>query len=101
MSITLSGTVAAKGANLLMQATGDAGPEGLLKFMFSVPGEGGLTFCIGPKLNSAGEGTYLYTVSASTGAPQLALVDAGFFKKNLLAVVNYEAVELPFAVTIE
>jgi hypothetical protein len=103
MSITLNGTVPSSRTPLvIIQANGENGPGGILKFKFSAPQPGAYSFnfCIGPESNPCGSsGAYVVTVPG--GQEMLAVVEAGIFKKNVLVVSQGTAEPLPFSVTIE
>jgi hypothetical protein len=107
MSITLNGTIPPSEPVtpvVIIQANGESGPGGPLKFLFSAPAPtpGGyvLSFCIGPAENPFGSPTsYIVNVPASQG--QLAVVDAGIFKNNVLVVSQGTRDTIPFSVTIE
>ena len=100
MSITCNGVVAPHDSFIVMQPTGESGPGGLLKFMFSAPSAGGgeLIFNIVPGSNPQGPGAY--SVAVAGGTERLAIVDAGIFKNNVLAVFGHSSAPVPFAVTI-
>jgi hypothetical protein len=99
MSMTVTGTVMPNSEFFVLQPTGESGPEGLLKFMFSAPGDQ-LIFSIVPGGNPRGPGAYAVTVPA--GKTMLAIVDASVFKNNVLAVLaESSTAPVPFAVTIE
>jgi hypothetical protein len=103
MSITLNGTVPPSHTPLvIIQANGENGPGGLLKFKFSAPQAGAysMNFCIGPESNPCGTSSD-YVVVVPAGQERLAVVDAGVFKTNVLVVGQGTADALPFSVTIE
>ena len=103
MSITLNGTIPSSRTPLeVIQANGENGPGGILKFKFSAPQAGAysMNFCIGPESNPCGTaGNYVVTVPG--GQEMLAVVEAGIFKRNVLVVSQGTAEALPFSVTIE
>jgi hypothetical protein len=103
MSITLNGIVPSSATPLvIIEANGERGPDGILKFEFSAPEAGAYTmgFCIGPASNPCGESSD-YVVSVPGGQERLAVVEAGVFKTSVLAVGQGTSSDLPFAVTIE
>lgn len=103
MSITLNGTIPPGTAPVvILEANGENGPGGPVKFKFSAPQAGAyaLNFCIGPASNPCGLSTS-YVVVVPAGQERLALVEAGVFKKNVLVVSQGTTTELPFSVTIE
>ncbi|HEY1452427.1 MAG TPA: hypothetical protein VGF57_03100 [Roseiarcus sp.] len=104
MSITLNGTIPGSSSEgvVIIEANGESGPGGILKFKFSAPQAGAYTmaFCIGPASNPCGEASD-YVVSVPAGQERLAVVEAGVFKKSVLVVTQGTADALPFAVTIE
>ena len=59
MSITLNGTIPGSSSAevVIIDANGESGPGGILKFKFSAPQAGAYTFnfCIGPASNPCGE----------------------------------------------
>ena len=104
MSITLNGTIpGSSGAGVvIIEANGESGPGGILKFKFSAPQAGAYSFnfCIGPASNPCGEDSD-YVLSVPGGQERLAVVEAGVFKKSVLVVTQGTAEALPFAVTVE
>jgi len=105
MSITLNGTIPpSKPVTpvVIIQANGESGPGGPLKFLFSAPTTGAyvLSFCIGPAANPCGLPTS-YVVDVPGGQERLAVVDAGIFKNNVLVVAQGTLETLPFSVTID
>ncbi len=104
MSITLNGTIPGSSSEgvVIIEANGEGGPSGILKFKFSAPQAGayGMAFCIGPASNPCGEASD-YVVIVPAGQERLAVVEAGVFKKNVLVVTQPTSEDLPFAVTIE
>jgi hypothetical protein len=103
MSITMKGTIPPGGTPVvIIQANGESGPGGVLKFLFSAPSPGAysLNFCIGPASNPCGlQSSYVVVVPA--GEEKLAVVEAGIFKNNILVVSQGTSVALPFTVVIE
>jgi hypothetical protein len=103
MSITLTGTIPATGKPVvIIEANGEGGPGGILKFKFSAPQSGAydLGFCIGPASNPCGLPTS-YVVNVPGGQERLAVIEAGVFRNNILVVSQGTSTDLPFAVTIE
>ena len=103
MSITLNGTIpSSKTPLVIIQANGESGPGGILKFKFSAPQAGAYTmnFCIGPESNPCGTSSD-YVVTVPGGQERLAVVEAGVFQKSVLVVSQGTAGALPFSVTIE
>jgi hypothetical protein len=105
MSITLNGTVPGTTPPtpvVILEANGEIGPGGPLKFKFSAPTPGAyeLSFCIGPAANPCGLPSS-YVVHVPGGQERLAVVDASIFKNNVLVVGQGTKTPLPFAVTIE
>jgi hypothetical protein len=103
MSITLNGTIPASSSPLvIIEANGEGGPGGILKFKFSAPQAGAYTmnFCIGPASNPCGTSTD-YVVTVPGGQERLAVIEAGVFRKSILVVSQGTSSDLPFAVTIE
>jgi hypothetical protein len=104
MSITLNGTIPGSSPDgvVIIQANGENGPGGVLKFKFSAPQAGAyaFNFCIGPASNPCGEASD-YVVNVPAGQERLAVVEAGLFKKSILVVTQGTSDDLPFAVTIE
>jgi len=106
MSITLNGIVPAGSTVVILEANGEGGPGGILKFKFSAPAPhaGGyeLSFCIGPASNPCGHpAPTSYVVSVPAAQERLAVIEAGIFRNNVLVVSQGTASDLPFAVTIE
>jgi hypothetical protein len=106
MSITLNGTVPAGSTIVILEANGEGGPGGILKFKFSAPAPqaGGyeLSFCIGPPTNPCGHpAPTSYVVNVPASEERLAVIEAGIFRNNVLVVGQGTTVDLPFAVTIE
>lgn len=105
MSITLYGTIPATTPPtpvVILEANGEDGPGGILKFKFSAPQAGAyaLNFCIGPAANPCGmPDSYVVTVPA--GEERLAVIEAGIFRHNVLVVTQGTATPIPFAVTME
>lgn len=102
MSMTVTGDVTPNSEFIVIRPTGEPGPKGLVKFMFSAPAAGGgdVIFNIVPGSNPRGQGVYAVAVPA--GKTMLAVVDAGLFKDNVLAVYGESnTAPVPFAVTIE
>ena len=103
MSITLNGTIPASARQVtIIEANGESGPGGILKFKFSAPQSGAYTmnFCIGPASNPCGTSSD-YVVSVPGGQERLAVVEAGVFRKNILVVSQGTSSDLPFVVTVE
>ncbi|HEX9168142.1 MAG TPA: hypothetical protein VF886_04330, partial [Roseiarcus sp.] len=104
MSITLNGTIPGSSPDgvVIIQANGENGPGGVLKFKFSAPQAGAyaFNFCIGPASNPCAEASD-YVVNVPAGQERLAVVEAGLFKKSILVVTQGTSDDLPFAVTIE
>ena len=105
MSITLNGTIPPTKPPtpvVIIQANGESGPGGPLKFLFSAPMAGAytLSFCIGPAENPCGLPTS-YVVVVPGGQERLAVVDAGIFKNNVLVVGQGTTETVPFSVTID
>lgn len=105
MSMTLNGTIPATDpptSVVILEANGERGTGGPLKFLFSapMPGSYALNFCIGPATNPCGLPTS-YVVVVPGGEQRLAVVDAGIFKNNVLVVGQGTSGPVPFAVTIE
>src|SRR5271155_841857 len=104
MSITLNGTIpgSSSAGVVIIEANGESGCGGILKFKFSAPQAGAYTmgFCIGPASDPCGEASD-YVVIVPAGQERLAVVQAGVFKKNVLVVTQPTTDDLPFAVTIE
>jgi hypothetical protein len=103
MSITLNGTVPSSATpTVIIQANGEAGPGGILKFKFSVPQAGAysMNFCIGPASNPCGTSSD-FVVTVPGGQERLAIVEAGVFRKNVLVVSQGTSEALPFSVTVE
>ena len=106
MSITLNGTVPAGSTIVILEANGEGGPGGILKFKFSAPAKqaGGyvLSFCIGPPANPCGHpAPTSYVVNVPASEERLAVIEAGIFRNNVLVVGQGTTVDLPFTVTIE
>ena len=105
MSITLNGTIPPTTPPtpvVIIEANGESGPGGILKFKFSAPQPGGyaLSFCIGPAANPCGTpDSYIVTVPG--GEERLAVIEAGIFRHNVLVVGQGTKDPIPFAVTIE
>jgi hypothetical protein len=90
MSITLNGTIPGSSAGVvIIEANGESGPGGILKFKFSAPQAGAYSFnfCIGPASNPCGEDSD-YVVIVPGGQERLAVVEAGVFKKSVLVVTQ-------------
>ena len=104
MSITLNGAVPGSSSQgvVIINANGESGPGGILKFKFSAPQAGAyaFNFCIGPASNPCGEASD-YVVNVPGGQERLGVVEAGVFKKSVLVVTQGTTDDLPFAVTIE
>ncbi|HEX3472782.1 MAG TPA: hypothetical protein VHT28_16490 [Silvibacterium sp.] len=102
MSITLNGTVPAGSTIVILEANGEGGPGGILKFKFSAPAAGAydLGFCIGPASNPCGLPTS-YVVNVPGGQERLAVIEADIFRNNILVVSQGTSTDQPFAVTIE
>lgn len=103
MSITLNGTVPSSATPLvILQANGEVGPGGILKFKFSAPQAGAyeLGFCIGPASNPCGLSTS-FVVNVPGGQERLAVVEASIFRNNVLVVSQGTSTALPFSVTVE
>jgi hypothetical protein len=103
MSITLNGTIPSSRSPLvIIQANGEKGPGGILKFKFSAPQAGAYTmnFCIGPASNPCGTLSD-FVVTVPGGEERLAIVEAGVFRNNVLVVSQGTSEVLPFAVTVE
>lgn len=103
MSITLNGTIPPGGAPVvILEANGESGTHGPIKFKFSAPQAGAYSFnfCIGPPSNPCGTSSS-YVVQVPGGQERLALVDAGIFKKNALVVTQGTSEELPFSISME
>jgi hypothetical protein len=103
MSITLNGTVPSSATpTVIIQANGETGPGGTLKFKFSAPQAGAyvMAFCIGPAANPCGASSD-YVVSVPGGQERLAIIEAGVFRKSILVVSQGTSESLPFAVTVE
>jgi hypothetical protein len=105
MSITLSGTIPPSKPvtpMVIIQANGESGPGGPLKFLFSAPTPGPyvLSFCIGPAADPCASPTS-YTVDVPAGQERLAIVDAGIFKDNVLVVAQGTLDTIAFSVTVE
>ena len=103
MSITLNGTVPSSSTpTTVIQANGETGPGGILKFKFSAPQAGAYTmnFCIGPASNPCGT-TSDYVVTVPGGQERLAVIEAGVFRTSVLVVAQGTSSSLPFSVTIE
>ena len=103
MSITLNGTIPPGGGPVvILEANGENGTGGPVKFKFSAPQAGAyeLGFCIGPASNPCGLSTS-YIVNVPGGQERLALVEASIFKTNVLVVSQGTSAELPFSVTME
>ena len=86
----------------VIQANGETGPGGILKFKFSAPQAGAYTmnFCIGPASNPCGTASD-YAASVPGGQERLAVIEAGVFRNSVLVVTQGTSSNLPFAVTIE
>ena len=75
MSITLNGTIpGSSGAGVvIIEANGESGPGGILKFKFSAPQAGAYSFnfCIGPASNPCGEDSdcVVWAIAASDSVP--------------------------------
>jgi hypothetical protein len=105
MSITLNGIIPATVPPtevVIIQANGELGTSGPLKFKFSAPAAGAysLNFCIGPASNPCGL-TTSYVVVVPAGQERLAVVESNIFRNNVLVVGQGTSTDLPFAVTIE
>ena len=103
MSITLSGTVPVSATpTVIIQASGENGPGGILKFKFSAPQAGAydMAFCIGPAGNPCGTAGS-YVVNVPGGQERLAIIEAGVFKTSILVVSQGTSTVLPFSVTVE
>ncbi len=103
MSISLSGTIPSSPNPLvIIQANGEKGPGGILKFKFSAPQAGAYTmnFCIGPASNPCGTSSD-YVVTVPGGQERLAIVEAGVFRTSVLVVGQGTSEALPFSVTVE
>jgi hypothetical protein len=101
--ITLNGIVPVSRAGVvILQANGQSGATGTLKFKFSAPTPGAysMDFCIGPTENTCGLPTS-YVVVVPGGQERLAVVNAGVFTNNVLVVAQGTTRPLPFSVTIE
>jgi hypothetical protein len=105
MSITLNGTIPGTTPAtpvVIIQANGELGTSGPLKFKFSAPEVGAyaLNFCIGPASNPCGLSTS-YVVTVPGGQERLAVVESNVFRTNVLVVTQGTSTNLPFSVTIE
>jgi hypothetical protein len=105
MSITLNGTIPSSSTPLvIIQANGENGPGGILKFKFSAPapqpGGYALSFCIGPASNPCGTSSD-YVVNVPAAEERLAVIEAGVFRKSILVVGQGTNDPVPFSVTIE
>jgi hypothetical protein len=103
MSITLNGTIpSSRNPLVIIEANGEAGPGGILKFKFSAPQAGAYTmnFCIGPASNPCGTDSD-YVVTVPGGQERLAVIEAGIFRNSILVVSQGTSETLPFSVTIE
>jgi len=103
MSITLNGTIPpGRTPVVIIQANGEKGPRGILKFKFSAPQAGAyeLGFCIGPASNPCGTSSD-YVVSVQGGQERLAIIEAGVFRNSVLVVTQGTSTDQPFSVTVE
>ena len=103
MSITLNGTIPpGETPVVIIEANGEHGPGGILKFKFSAPQAGAyaLNFCIGPASNPCGTSSD-YVVNVPGGQERLAIVEGGVFRNSVLVVTQGTSDTLPFSVTVE
>ncbi len=111
MNITLTGTIPATKPPtqvVILEANPHIESGGCpLKFKFSAPLPDNeapvpyaLDFCFGPAASPCGPHT-VFAVNVPGGQERLAVVDAGIFKDNVLAVSQGTKVPIPFAVTME
>jgi hypothetical protein len=105
MSITLNGIIPPGTTPVvIIQANGENGPGGILKFKFSAPapqpGGYALSFCIGPESNPCGTSSD-YVVNVPASEERLAVIEAGVFRKSILVVGQGTRDPVPFSVTIE
>src|SRR5277367_2273813 len=98
MSITLNGTIPSGSTPMVViEANGESGPGGILKFKFSAPKAGayGMNFCIGPASNPCGTASD-YVVTVPGGQERLAVIEAGVFRNSVLVVSQGTSESLPF-----
>ena len=103
MSITLNGTIPSGGTPVvIIEANGENGPGGILKFKFSAPQAGAyaLGFCIGPATNPCGTSSD-YVVNVPGGQERLAIVEGAVFRNSVLVVTQGTSTDQPFSVTVE